>query len=190
MEKKVSKVWDNSNLSWLNCIAPTIRDFWDKVAELTCVNNKYMITNWNDCIKQIKNYVILLLWETLKKENINWKDIWIIWDILKKQAIIIKSYMTGPILQIDSDFIDFYKNKINDKDFNIYNIEELKNKNLNNILLTLKFNAILIVESLYQRWDALLWEEMSFFWTELLDISMKIDFLNHYIIITNDWEKK
>jgi hypothetical protein len=59
--------------------------------------------------------------------------------------------MTGPILQIDSDFIDFYKNKINDKDFNIYNIEELKNKNLNNILLTLKFNAILIVESLYQR---------------------------------------
>jgi hypothetical protein len=56
--------------------------------------------------------------------------------------------------------------------------------------LTLKFNAILIVESLYQRWDALLWEEMSFFWTELLDISMKIDFLNHYIIITNDWEKK
>jgi len=190
MEKKINNNQISPELLNIDCYAPIIREIWSIIEQLIQEKDINKTNNWVNCIKSINNYVIVLLWETLRKEKIDWNDIRMIWDLLKEQARTIKWYMSGPILQIYSNFIDIYKDKINDIDFDIFSIENLRDKDINFILLTLRYNAIWIIESLYQRWDELTWEEMSFFWTEILNISLKIDFLNHYIPLKKYLEKK
>ncbi len=153
---------------------------WKKVEWIVC--NQWWNNLNSQYIEIITNEVITSLKNAIKNfSNLSWNDIEKLWDYLKEKARLIKLYTPKDNDTLSLDLINFYANKTKSIDYSNNNFNELTINELLLLINKLRFETMSIIDCISEQWELLRWEQMEYFWRELLNMWSKISIANYFI---------
>lgn len=177
IDKEPSFEWNNGES---DNMSPKEGTVWEKIDWI--ISNSWHLNHNTQYINILSNEVLFKLKEALTGvSTLYWDDIEKLWEYLKEKSKIIRLYTPKDGNLLELDLINIYWERIKDINYSNCDFNVLSKTNLENMNNRLRYDVLSIIDCLCDKKEPIKWEEMEFFWRELLNIWVKINIINHYI---------